>query len=158
MLINKDLNAMMKAGRARNIRKQNDSGIIAAACIGIALLILIFATCALADQINDTDAIKAIIGEAENQGYDGMLAVACAIRNRHTLNGVFGIRGNRVRNKLYSTETLQYATKAWHDSDEHDITNGATHWENIKAFGNPYWARNMIKTFQYRDHVFYKIK
>ncbi|MGN6643385.1 MAG: hypothetical protein ACTHKU_10355, partial [Verrucomicrobiota bacterium] len=41
--------------------------------------------------IPDQSAIRAIVGEAANQGYRGMLAVAGAIRNRGTLQGVYGL-------------------------------------------------------------------
>ena len=37
------------------------------------------------------DAIRAIVGEAANQGSQGMLAIACAIRNRGHLKGAYGL-------------------------------------------------------------------
>lgn len=107
-------------------------------------------------EIKDSDAIKAIIGEAENQGYEGMLAVACAIRNRGTLKGVYGLNAPRVKNYKFSHKIHRQAFLAWSESEKHDITHGATHWENIKAFGCPSWVKNCIETFHYKDHVFYK--
>ena len=102
------------------------------------------------------DAIKAIIGEAENQGYKGMLAVACAIRNRGTLKGVYGLRAKRVRYSLFNEEAMIDAKLAWEESAKHDITNGATLWENINAFGCPSWVKSCVETFRYKNHVFYR--
>ena len=64
----------------------------------------------------DQKAILAIIGEAENQGYDGMLAVACAIRNRRTLQGVYGLNAPRVKHGLYTKRTYLESKKAWEES------------------------------------------
>jgi hypothetical protein len=100
--------------------------------------------------------ILSIVGEAENQGYQGMLAVACAIRNRGTLKGVYGLRSPRVKNHKYSQATYNLALKAWKQSALKDITNGATHWENIKAFGCPPWVKGCVEVFRHKDHVFYK--
>lgn len=125
-------------------------------------LVLLVAGCAMAatsaEGIKDKDAILAIIGEAENQGGIGMLAVACAIRNRGTLEGVYGIKAKRMINHQYSIATYKLAASAWLSSQTYDITNGATHWENIRAFGRPYWVRDMVETYRYKDHVFYKQK
>lgn len=108
--------------------------------------------------IDNDRAINAIIGEAENQGYMGQLYVACAIRNRGTLKGVYGENAPRVLGKKYSDVIYLQAETAWKlsaTSDSCQDIKGATHWENIKAFGTPYWAKKMHKTFQYLDHVFY---
>jgi len=130
------------------------------AIVGCTILIFL-ASCihskpAHAYSFSDSDAIKAIIGEAEDQGYRGMLAVACAIRNRGTLKGVYGLRSARVRNYEFSRQTHKMAFLAWAESEKVDITNGATHWENIKAFGTPCWVKKCIEVFRHKDHVFYK--
>jgi spore germination cell wall hydrolase CwlJ-like protein len=106
--------------------------------------------------VTPSPEIKAIIGEASNQGYRGMLAVACAIRNRGTLKGVYGVNAKHIYKEPKWVWDL--AKKAWAESKNIDITNGATHWENIKAFGKPYWVKDMVQTFQHRDHIFYKKK
>ena len=106
--------------------------------------------------ISDSMAIRAIIGEAGNQGERGMLAVACAIRNRGTLKGVYGVKAKHVDKEPAYVWTM--ARKAWADSAVKDITNGATHWENIKAFGKPYWVKSMVKVYEHKDHIFYKEK
>ena len=131
-----------------------------AGVLGIAMLscMLMYATRqsspAFADEINDESVIRAIIGEASNQGYEGMLAVACAIRNRGSLKGVYGINAKHVDKEPDWVWSL--ARKAWNESAYKDVTNGATHWENVKAFGSPWWSNNMDRVYEYKDHMFYK--
>ena len=120
------------------------------------IFLIIFHSTIYAKQIEQNKAIRAIVGEASNQGYQGMLAVACAIRNRGTLKGVYGLNAKHIDNEPQWVFTL--AEKAWEESENKDITNGATHWENIKAFGTPYWVASMIKVYQYKDQIFYKEK
>jgi hypothetical protein len=104
----------------------------------------------------DHQAIKAIIGENDKDGFAGMYAVACAIRNRGTLKGVHG----RYK-KLWNVPdgTIMKASRAWHTSEYgRDVTKGATHWENVKAFGKPKWAKDMVVTATIGRHVFYKTR
>jgi hypothetical protein len=104
-----------------------------------------------AEEIIDDKAIKCITGEAENQGYQGQLAVAVAIRNRNTLKGVYGCNHKRkTPDYIY-----QQVKRAWEESKTNRIHTG-THWENIKAFGKPYWVDSMKLVYQYKDHNFYK--
>lgn len=129
--------------------------------IFIYFFLVFFSGCSLASanttEINYNDAVKSIIGEAENQGYMGMLAVSHAIRNRGTLKGVYGLRSPRITFHLYSQRIYNLARLAWEQSAaDFDITHNATNWENIKAFGKPYWCKNCIETFRYKDHVFYR--
>jgi hypothetical protein len=110
---------------------------------------------ARAETIPENLAIRAIIGEASNQGYQGMLAVACGIRNRGTLQGIYGLRAKHIdKEPIWVWDMAQ---KAWKES-EHNRIHPATHWENIKAFGRPYWVKDMILVYQYKDHNFYLTK
>ena len=59
------------------------------------IFFLIFSQEALGE-VMKKDAIRAIIGEAGNQGRRGMLYIACAIRNRGTLQGVYGFKAKHV--------------------------------------------------------------
>lgn len=111
-----------------------------------------------AANVNPGQAVLAIIGEAENQGPRGMLAVACAIRNRGHLKGVYGLRAPRVVKKKYKPEILKAAIKAWEDSRRKDITKGADHWENVEQFGKPYWAKKYRPTVKIGSHQFYSSK
>lgn len=109
------------------------------------------------ETVDNQKAIYAIIGEAENQGFMGMLAVAHAIRNRGTLHGVYGLSAPRVKHHLYTAKTYTAARQAWEQSAiDFDLTHGATHWENIKVFGCPSWVKNCVETFRHKDHVFYR--
>lgn len=110
-----------------------------------------------AKPIDDQQAAQAIVGEAANQGYLGMLAVACAIRNRGSLHGVRGLAGFKRMTRV-SSQTLRTANQAWRDSIKVDVTFGATHWENVLAYGKPTWATNMVVTVIIKDHWFFKEK
>lgn len=118
----------------------------------LVLIMIVFLSMARAEEIDETSAVKAILGEASNQGYQGMLAVAVGIRNRGTLQGVYGLKAKHIYSEPQYVWDL--ARKAWKESLNNRIHKG-THWENIKAFGNPYWVKNMMQVYEYKDHVFY---
>lgn len=134
--------------------------------IALVIAVLLFGTLTAfakgKPKINDEQAILAIIGEAENQGHNGMYAVACAIRNRGTLVGVYGLFNERVRNKLYSSWVYSAAQYAWEKAKSQsfpDITNGATGWGNakdMKSFMATNWWKKCHVCYEYRDHFFYK--
>lgn len=121
-------------------------------------LILFTASCCHAQIIQpaipEELAVKAIMGEASNQGADGMLAVACAIRNRGTLRGVYGVKAKHIYKE--PKQIWDQARAAWRKSASFDCTNGATHWENTKAFGTPTWAKKMQLVYVCKDHRFYR--
>ena len=119
----------------------------------IAILILLPLS---AFAIDDNQAVRAIVGECSNQGERGMLAVACAIRNRDSLDGVMGLKAHHI--KTEPRWVWQRARRAWADSLKGDITGGAVSWENERVFGKPYWARYMRRTVQIGDHTFYAPK
>lgn len=156
------INYMQLKNEYRMARKgaQMPIGVIIIGILTLWMVIGLIGCTVASESINNKQAILAIIGEAENQDWEGMYAVACAIRNRGTLKGVYGIYALRVINHKYSKFTYALAELAWHNSEyrKDDITNGATHWENINAFGKPYWVKDMVETFRYKDHVFYKVK
>ena len=125
-------------------------------------MVFLFSGCVQASEhkIDDHKAILAIIGEAENQGFDGMIAIAHAIRNRGSLKGVFGLHAPRVKHHLYSRDILKEATLAWEGSaTDIDITQGATGWGNsddVKHFEMCRWWKHCVVTTIIKDHVFYK--
>jgi hypothetical protein len=118
------------------------------------LAVCLVATVVTASPISDKDAVRAIIGEGANQGADGMLALGGAIRNRGHLRGVYGLKAAHVDKQ--PEWVWQRARLAWAMSATNDISGGADHWENVKAFGSPYWAKSMTKTVKVRDHQFYR--
>lgn len=113
-------------------------------------------------------AVAAIIGEVSGEGganlelkYRAMLACAHAIRNRGTLKGVYGEHAPHVKNEPEWVWDL--AKRAWIQSafDKAlgiDPTFGATHWENVKKFGRPYWMKGMEITVNIGSHVYMKRK
>lgn len=115
----------------------------------ILFFLLFFQATAFAGQIE-----RCLVGEAADQGLIGMTAVGEAIRNRGTLKGVYG-----CRSPLYDREpqwVRDMAHRAWIASETSDLTHHATHWENIKSFGKPYWVASMEETARIGNHVFYK--
>lgn len=121
----------------------------------LALVVLLSGIAPLqAANFTDEQAVRAIIGEGANQGADGMLALGGAIRNRGHLRGVYGLKAGHVDKQ--PIWVWQRARTAWAMSATNDITRGADHWENVKAFGTPSWAASMTKTVLVRDHQFYR--
>lgn len=104
-------------------------------------------------QIRDDLAVRAIMGEASGEGYKGMLAVAGAIRNRQSLNGVYGLHAKHSQHE--SKATWDLARKAWAESATQDITGAATHWDNVSR-KTPYWAKSMVVTIRIGRHTFYR--
>jgi len=115
--------------------------------------IIISGVCCKAATIPDNLAVKAIMGEACGEGYKGMLAVAGAIRNRGTLQGVYGVKATHI----YKEPAYVWANakKAWKESAKVDITKGANHWEGTD-FKRPAWSMGMKITLRYKKHIFYK--
>jgi hypothetical protein len=103
--------------------------------------------------VSDTDAVRAIIGEA-NQGEIGMTAVAEVIRARGSLKGIYGFKAPHVDKQ--PEWVWKMARKAWQASKTTNYTKGAKYFENVKAFGCPYWVKSCVETFRYRDHIFYR--
>lgn len=102
----------------------------------------------------EQEVVKTIVGEASNQGYIGMVAVAEVIRHTDSLRGFYGYHASH---SAYEPKWVwNMARKAWIASLRTNYTGRADHFENIHAFGRPYWVKNCVETFVYRDHVFYR--
>ena len=104
---------------------------------------------------NTYNCVRAIIGEASNQGYQGMLAVACGLRNRGTLSGVYGLNAAHVDNE--PEWVWQSAMQAWFESEKNLVHNGE-YWGSIIL--DKKWIAEMeragyCKVYEYKDHVFY---
>lgn len=115
--------------------------------------------------LSQEQVIRAILGEAEGESYLGKVALSFAILNRGTMKGVYGYKAISLRSGAYyrgkrrlSDKVVKDALKAflWAKSHpEADITNGAKHWENVKAFGEPYWAKGKQPSLVIGNHAFY---
>lgn len=143
--------------------KEQDIGFFLMALFFVIVFLAIFSMTGCsesqASQIPEDRAVNALIGEAESLGYTGMLHIACSLRNRGHLRGVYGEKAPRVVNRKYSPKTLQDARRAWADSAKVDVTKGSDHWAS-KALDQA-WEKKMIKagytkTFEDKGHVFYK--
>ena len=110
--------------------------------------VLLLSGFAYADEIKDKDAIRAIIGEASDQGYTGMLYVAVGIRNRGTLKGVYGLKAKHVDKEPDWVWDL--AKKAWKESEYNRVHSGDM-WENIIAFDKAVSAMGEF-SFAYTGH------
>ena len=94
-------------------------------------------------------AVQAIITEAENQGLEGMIAAGEAIRNGARVQ----IKARRLAKA--PAWVWRQAREAWRLSKGTNTVKGAAFFENIKAFGEPGWAKGKRVTAIVRDHVFY---
>lgn len=76
--------------------------------------------------IPTAQAVAAIIGEAGGESYATQVAVACAIRNRGTLQGVYGVSNPVV--KQASAKTIARARAAWAASARKDVVRGCKYF------------------------------
>lgn len=111
---------------------------------------------AFSQNITDSNAIRTIVGEAGNQGKNGMIAVGNVIRTRNNLKGFYGFK-NPIADKQ-PKYIWKMAAEAWEESKTNNLVMGATHFENVKAFGRPYWAKDMVETVTIKDHTFFRKK
>ena len=104
------------------------------------------------------DEIATIVGEAGGEGLRGMQAVANVIYNRqqaHLPLTFYGERNPVVQRQ--PARVFAQARDAWTRRTQ-DITEGATHFENVEAFGTPAWAQHMTVTARIGRHTFYRSK
>lgn len=121
----------------------------------------------------ENDYIRAIVGEASSEGYPGMLAIACAIRNKikdseykyDPLHGVYGKNAGHIDKE--TAATFDMAKKAWDDSKTRDTTGGAIIWGNnsdVKKWkdealkNSKFWFNNVEETMTLEGHAFFKVK
>jgi hypothetical protein len=74
-------------------------------------------------------AVYCIIGESEDQGPKGMLALAQALDNRGTTHGVYGCNSARIKGRMYSSKTFVQAVKAyWEAPNKPSLIGNANSW------------------------------
>ncbi len=105
---------------------------------------------------------KVIMAEAVSEGYSGMYAVACVIRNRGgDINGFCGSKRKDLE-EFCQRQGNRYITMAKDISHKifvegaPDTTGGATHYEAVEIYGEPYWTKGMTVTAKIGEHTFYK--
>ena len=112
---------------------------------------------------NPTMEEMVLVGEAANQGYRGLFAVACVLRTRgYNLNGFSAKRRSDLA-RFYQAQPAKvkrFAAKALREvrAGAADITFGATHYENTESFMEPWWGKSTQKTTRILDHQFYREK
>lgn len=126
----------------------------------LTLIVLLLCSCEdPAFSYSKLDMVKAVIGEAEGEPDNGQEAVACAIHNRGTLTGVYGLHAPRVRKHQYSRAAYENAVVAvWMAEDQEyceGLIHGAQFWEG-KAFPVPYWAKSMTLTAVIGNQRFFR--
>lgn len=125
----------------------------------VGLLMAFMVVCGCSYAYTPQQAILAVIGEAEGESQHGKEAVACAIHNRGTLQGVYGLHAPRVKNHLYSSKTYDNAKRAVEIAEDQEycngLVNGAQYWEGTK-FKTPYWAKNMQVTAVIGNQKFFR--
>ena len=94
----------------------------------VASLALAASVKALAAELPEAKAVRAILGEAGGTGFKGMLAVACALRHRGTFHGVYGLNNPVVDRQ--PAWAWKLARRAWLVSRWQDTVDGANHWGN----------------------------
>lgn len=140
----KSLADCLRAGRQRKTDSVKTWWQKLAGLIFPIFFVIIF--CPLAHSYTNHDAILAVIGEAEGESQEGKEAVACAIHYRGTLQGVYGLRANRVLHHKYSKLTYNNAKRAVEMAEDQEycegLVHGAADWEGT-SFPLPYWAISM---------------
>ena len=123
-------------------------------------------------QYSEQDIINSIVGEEANN-YQGMVAIACAIRNRmhhpyyknNILSGVFGRTAKHLKHE--TPETFEKAKQAWIESGKHDITGGAylwgygpdlAKWQQQAQADPKFWFNNVKPTVKIGSNTFFKDK
>jgi len=104
---------------------------------------------------------RIIVSEAAAEGYWGMYAVGCVLRNRDFDVSGFSSVGRIDLLDFYGAQPEQVRDNAAAivqslRSGAPDITHGATHFENIEIFGLPYWAEGMTATIKIGQHTFWR--
>jgi hypothetical protein len=121
------------------------------------ILLLLAMTILLTSKVHSNEipydiAVRTIVNEASNQGFKGMVCVGEVLRHRGSVRG-FYFRSRPISRQ--SKVIWKLAAKAWEESAHTNYTQGADHFANVHK-GNPWWVKHCVKTYEYKDHVFYK--
>lgn len=126
--------------------------------VGLALLI---ASPVMAEPIAYDKAIHALIGEAGGQEEAELQAHACALKNRGTLRGVYGLKAD-IRNRGVSAR--KRAVIAWNRAlNGLDTVNGATHWLSDYDLAHSRealiaWRHRAVYSVRVGETTFYRLK
>jgi len=122
--------------------------------IWLLAIFIFWSSTSFAREVPEDIAVRVLVAEAANQGEKGMICVGEVLRRRGNPKG-FRVYDKEKYKKL--PKYVQYrAQKAWRASAATHYTNGADHFANIKHFKAPAWVKNCVKTYEYKDHVFFR--
>jgi hypothetical protein len=113
---------------------------------------------------SDTQITKCIISEAIGESEQGQIAVAFVFKTRLEKGLSLGSCGYKrkdidefiARQPKSKVERVKFL---WNLVKQNKLVNpvpDCTHFENIRAFGVPYWAKDMIEVKTIGNHTFYK--
>ena len=107
--------------------------------------------------VPDDTAVKILIAEGANQGADGMTAIGEVLRRRDSTRGFCALKRGDLEEFIdrQGPRIRRQAKLAWDRSKTSNLTRGATHYENVEAFGRPAWAKSMRQTAKIGDHTFF---
>lgn len=115
-------------------------------------------------------AALVVFGEARGEPYVGREAVAHVVVNRAKLNGTTvcwetfkphqfaGVQGRRHIPKGKAWEDAVMAARRVVEGGAADFTGGATHFDNLRAFGTPCWAGAKDRVGRWGNHTFYRAR
>lgn len=125
----------------------------------IVILYSLICVYAFPQEYTDTQAVRAIIGEAEGESLMGQIALGVGILNRGTLSGVYGVNANK-RIDAAPEWVWEKARKAWQLSktDYRHLHDGAFWGSKIvdKDWIAEMERKGFIKVYEVGGHVFYK--
>lgn len=112
------------------------------------------------------DLWKCVAGEAIGEGERGMEAVAWVYKNRLDKKMKLGCVASKRKDlekwlnkqpRLALEKSKDIVDKVYSKVSK-DPTDGATHYENVEAFGLPYWVKKdkMVITKKIGHHTFFK--
>ena len=110
-----------------------------------------------AAMIAEADGVQAVMGEARGEPYLGKVAIAEALRNRGTLNGVYGFKARFQEPERVWGD----ARRAWREGEQSNLTHGATVWGNrsdVEKFRLERWFLAYEQTAKIGGHYFFRRK
>lgn len=136
------------------------------------LTALSFLICKPAFSAEPIMPIQTILGEARGESFEGQIAVAEVIRNRANNPSWWGNNPDSVCLKKFqfsfwndkklarktlskiSGEVYQVASRAWFESENSNLTKGATHYCRYDSY--PFWRSKLKFICRIGDHLFFK--
>lgn len=106
-------------------------------------------------------AIRAIIGEAEGESYEGQVALAEVIRRRGSLSGVYGAASRRAQAAKLDSLAYRNASRAWFASLSSNLSLEADGWgseNDVKIFRQSKWFKKCYIVKKIGNHYFWKVK